>query len=170
MARHRVFALAPLLLIHACASPAPASSNNSNIAHLDESQQLECRIESLMYQDLARLRDAGQPSAAAQSRVYTQYQALATSVAARTAIDAASARRSEFADFVYAHTALHPQTLREAGSSICMLRSGGDDPAKVAAIGSAAESCQGNYPTGTPAAEDSVQNCLSIETAKLVPH
>jgi len=162
-------AFVPLMILQGCASAPPAGPTTAaELAHLNPADALECSIESVLYQDLARLRDAGQPADAAQNRVYTKYQALANSVDERTAIDNALSHRAEFAAFVYDHPALPPETLHETGSAICAIHaSGGRNPAKATALGSAAVACQNNYPAGTPSAESALKTCIANEATKL---
>lgn len=162
------FAAVPLLILQGCASTTTAAPTAASLAHLNAADALECRIESVLYQDLGRLRDAGQPADAAQNRVYTKYQALASSVDERTAIDNALSHRTEFAAFVYGHPALPPETLRETGSAICAIHaSGGRDPARAVALGNAAVACQNNYSSGTLSAESALKTCIANEATKL---
>jgi hypothetical protein len=161
-------AAVPFMVLQGCASTPPATPTAASLAHLNAADALECRIESVLYQDLGRLRDAGQPSDAAQNRVYTKYEALANSVDERTAIDNALSHRAEFAAFVYDHPTLPPETLRETGSAICAIHaSGGRDPARAAALGNAAVACQNNYSSGTLSAESALKTCIANEATKL---
>jgi len=156
MRRNLVAMAVVQLLLSACAFLTGASTDSGPP---EEQGDLNCRIEGLLFQDLARLRDAGQAIRVAENRVHTEYQGLAATLERRTAIDLALAHRDDSAKLVYSHRNLQPATLRYFGTAICFATATGQgEAAKSNQRFKAAQDCQQQYPPAT--AEAQLKSCI----------
>ncbi|MDB5986033.1 MAG: hypothetical protein JWR16_1086 [Nevskia sp.] len=161
MQRYLIAAATSIFLLHGCASSPPDDA--------DRPEALNCKIDGLLFQDLARLRDAGQPTRVAVNRVYTQYQGLVATLDERSAVDFALSHRNDSAKFVYAHKNLQPATLRYLGSSACLISAPGThDPGRSVALAGYAEECQRQYPPDS--AEAQLRTCIVNQSAQLIAH
>ena len=169
MQRYLVTAAISWLLLNGCATPPPAAPSTVDPDQPSAQDSLNCKIEGLLFQDLARLRDAGQPLQVAVNRVNTQYQGLAASLEERGAVDFALARRDDSAKFVYAHRLLQPATLRYFGNNHCLAGIAGErDSSKETALARSAEECQKQYPPFS--AEPQLRSCIADASAQLLAH
>ena len=160
-------ALVVPMLISACAGrQAPPETTSTELGNPSQQQSLNCRIDGLVQQDLARLRDAGMPIKVAVSRVNTQYQGLVSTMDERAAVDLALAHRDAAAQFVYAHKNLQPATVRYVGNSACLMAPAGTYPApKLGPLAKAAEACQQANVQNDD--EASLKTCINTQAVQL---
>jgi len=162
-ARISSFFTAAILLV-ACASAPPQATP----LHQPTTQEdLDCKIEGLVYRYLGEYRDDGRASADAIEDVKARLRGLTRTDDEKRSAERALLFSDVAAKYVYALRPLQPTTLMYFGASKCLMIVAGDHHAENAVkLAALSQQCQQQYPPES--ADSQLKACIVNDSLQLL--